>query len=115
MRNGGSPSGSNYNGFKGCGPTGFWKTIDWKASLPATTSLVVLMRAADTPDALKTVAWTELAKQPPDSPPIDVVSKVGMDKAKGEYIELQFKLASMSTAVTPILSSITVDSVCGPK
>jgi len=114
LRNAASPFGSYFHVFKGCGPNAVWKTVDWTATTGTGTSIVVRARAAASPDLLKTVAWTEVGKQPGDTLPIDLMTKLG-DLAKGEYIELEFKLSSISTAITPILSSVTVDSICPPK
>jgi hypothetical protein len=114
LRNAGSPFGKYYQTFMGCGPNAIWKTVDWTAITGTGTSIVVRARVADTADLLKTATFIEVAKQPSDTPPIDLVAKMG-DAGKGQWIELEFALSSTSSSTTPILSSISVNAVCPPK
>jgi hypothetical protein len=113
LRNAANPFGKYRHMFKGCGPTAKWLTLNWKATTPSGTSITVRARAGKTIEAMKAAPWVLVATIPGDKAPIDVASKMG-EAGKGEFIEVEFRLESITTATTPILSSIDVQSTCPP-
>lgn len=113
LRNAADPFGKYLHLFKGCGPTARWLKLDYKASAVAGTSITIRARAGATLAAVKAAPWLPVAKVPGDVPPIDIAAKLG-DAAKGEYLEVEFRLESISAETTPILSSINVASTCPP-
>jgi len=113
LRNAANPFGKYAHLFKGCGETAKWLSLNWKAITPSGTSLTVRARAGKTIEAVKAAAWTLVAKVPGDTAPIDLASKLG-EAGKGEYLEVEFRLESITMATTPILSSIDVMSTCPP-
>ncbi len=113
LRNAANPFGKYVHLFKGCGPTAKWLKIDWKATVPSGTNITVRARAGKDVDSVKAAPWQLVAKVPGDVPPVDIAAKLG-EAGKGEYLQVEFRLESISSATTPILSSIDVLSTCPP-
>jgi glutamine cyclotransferase len=113
LRNAANPFGKYQHLFKGCGATARWLKVDWKAITPSGTQITVRARAGKDIASVKAAAWVLVAKVPGDVPPIDVAAKLG-EAGKGEYLEVEFRLESITMATTPILSSIDVLSTCPP-
>ncbi len=113
LRNAAAPFGKYVHMFKGCGATAKWISLNWKASAPNGTTITIRARTGKDPAAVRAAAWIVVGKVPGDMPPIDLQAKLG-DLSKGEYIEVEFRLESVSLETTPILSSIDAVSTCPP-
>jgi hypothetical protein len=113
LRNAADPFGKYLHLFKGCGKTAKWTKLDYKASAPAGTKITIRARAGATPEETKAKPWTIVATVPGDVPPIDIGAKLG-DAGKGEYLQVEFRLETISASTTPVLSSINVISNCPP-
>ena len=113
LRNAADPFGKYLHLFKGCGATAKWLKLDYKATAPTGTMITIRARAGATPEATKAAPWILVAKVPGDLPPIDIAAKLG-DAGKGEYLQVEFRLETISASTTPILSSINVISNCPP-
>lgn len=113
LRNAAAPFGKYLQLFKGCGPTARWMNIDWKATAPIGTSVTVRARTGKDIVSVKAAPWQLVGKIPGDVPPIDLAAKLG-EAAKGEYLEVEFRLEAVDAKTTPILSSIDVQSTCPP-
>jgi len=113
LRNAASPFGKYLQLFKGCGSTAKWLTVDYKASAPSGTSITVRARTGKDVATLKAAPWILIGKVPGDTPPLDLGAKLG-EASKAEFLEVEFRLESISTETTPILSSINVASTCPP-
>lgn len=113
LRNAADPFGKYLHMFKGCGATARWLKLDYKATAPAGTTITIRARAGATPEATKAAPWVVVGKVPGDVPPIDIAAKLG-DAGKGEYLEVEFRLETISASTTPVLSSINVLSTCPP-
>lgn len=113
LRNAADPFGKYLHLFKGCGAAAKWLKLDYKATAPAGTSITIRARAGATPEATKMAPWVLVGKVPGDVPPLDIGTKLG-DAGKGQYLQVEFRLETISATTTPILSSINVISNCPP-
>jgi sugar lactone lactonase YvrE len=80
-----------------------WDTLDLVAETPAGTSVSVLVRAADTKEALEAATWSEpLVVLPGSQLPVDV------SFAKGSFFEILVELGTAKKTATPLVKSIFV-------
>jgi N-acetylneuraminic acid mutarotase len=75
-----------------------WRELRWEATIPASTTLELDVRASDEPPAGDEPAWQ----------PVTAASPVSSGLPTGRYLQWRARLATSNGSVTPRLTSVTV-------
>ena len=81
-----------------------WLSVDWTATLPASTGFRVRVRSASIPDQLTSSPWSDWIS----------TSGASISGQTGRWIQYEIELTSSNTAATPVLEEIHIVYAPGP-
>lgn len=108
LKNAASKSGLYRHTFTGCSGSK-WQSVDLSASVPAGTTITVSARVAQTQADLANQAWVKVGTIPPAMAPLP------LNLPAGAFIQIEVAMKSTDLMVTPILSSLSVNTTTDCK
>ncbi|MBW2731823.1 MAG: hypothetical protein JRH20_05475 [Deltaproteobacteria bacterium] len=86
----------------------WWQKIAFESDVPPGTRFIIRARAADKVEDLENAEWHTIVQVPADSSPVDLPP----DLAEGHFIQLEVRLYTQDSAVTPSVGKIGFTFTC---